>query len=487
MSLSPPAAVSPRAVFHGWRMAGYAAVLLALTSPGQTVGVSVFIDPVIEDLGVSRSAVSVAFLIGTLAGAAAMPVIGRLVDRYGSRRAITVIAAGLGAVLIGMAFITGIAGLTAGFIGIRMLGQGALGLAATTIAAHWFERRRGIATGVVSAFGLAGICLLPIAMEKVIAASSWQTAWLVQGVGVWLIALPIAVFGVRNRPADLGQHVDGEPPTAGTLRDQAGMTRAEALRTPYFWVLAAAVGVTGLLTSAVAFHQVALFEAHGMSVADAAGNFLPQTVAGTLMALAAGAVLDKASPRLLIAVTVGFLAAGLAWAVVITPGLSAIGFGLVLGSAGYLISPVGDGLAPRLFGVRHIGAIRGTIAAIGVGASAFGPLLFTVLHDVAGTYTLPLLLSATLPLAVGVAACAVRLPGPQRTPEAQFVGTHGLGTTCCVDGDGEEAVLRLRPVSRTRPVSARIGVRPWASRMAHAAGRRHEAYANGESTRRNGE
>ncbi|MBB6032989.1 MFS transporter [Phytomonospora endophytica] len=456
--------------FHGWRMVGYAAVLLALTAPGQTAAVSVFIDPMLAGLGISRSTVSIAYMLGTLSGAVAMPFIGKLVDRHGSRRAITVIAVLLGAVLVAMAAVGEIFGLTAGFIGIRMLGQGALGLAATTIASHWFDRRRGIATGVVSAFGLAGICLAPIGLERLISATNWQTAWLVQGVAVWAIAIPIAVFGLRNRPADVGQFVDGEAPTVDTLRDQGGMTRAEAMRTPYFWVLCAAVGVTALLTTAIAFHQIDLLAARGLSAADAAGNFLPQTVAGTLVALGAGMILDKASPRLLIAVTVGLLAVGMLWAAVVTPGLSAIGFGLVLGAAGYLISPVGDGLAPRLFGVRHIGAIRGTMAAISVASSAFGPLMFTLLHDAGGSYTLPLVVSAALPMAVGVAAYAIRLPEPSRTvPEAQFVGTHGIGTTCCVDGDGEQAVLNLRPVSRTRPVSSRAQTRPWARRMAKSA------------------
>ncbi|MEV0649873.1 MFS transporter [Phytomonospora sp. NPDC050363] len=461
---------SASGTFHGWRMVGFAAVLLALTAPGQTAAVSVFIDPMISELGISRSTVSIAYLIGTLSGAVAMPLIGRLVDRHGSRRAIVVIGALLGAVLVAMATVSGLYGLTAGFIGIRMLGQGALGLAATTIAAHWFDRRRGIATGVVSAFGLAGICLAPIGLERIIAATSWQTAWLVQGLLVWAVAIPIAVFGLRNRPADVGQFVDGEAPTVDTLRDQGGMTRAEAMRTPYFWVLCGAVGVTALLTTAIAFHQIDMLVARGLSATDAAANFLPQTIAGTLVALGAGMVLDKASPRLLVAVTVGLLAVGMLWAVVITPGLSAIGFGLVLGSAGYLISPVGDGLAPRLFGVRHIGAIRGTMAAISVASSAFGPLVFTLLHDVGGSYSLPLLISAALPAAVAVAAYVIPLPQPSRTvPEAQFVGTHGIGSTCCVESDGEQAVLNLRPVSRTRPVTSRSQGRPWARRMAKSA------------------
>jgi hypothetical protein len=64
-----------------------------------------------------------------------------------------VIGAVFGAVLLGLSAVTGLLGLTAGFVGMRMAGQGALGLAATTAAALWFTRRRGLAVGVVGAAG----------------------------------------------------------------------------------------------------------------------------------------------------------------------------------------------------------------------------------------------------------------------------------------------------------------------------------------------
>jgi MFS family permease len=183
----PPAAAThattgTRTPFHGWRIVAYASITVAMTAPGQTAGVSPFIDPVMAELGLSRSAVSTAYLIGTLTGAAAMPLVGRLVDHYGSRAAIVVIGATFGGVLIGLSLASSIVGLTAGFIGIRLAGQGALGLAAVTVVAHWFHRRRGTALGIVSAFGSAGISLAPILIERLIAFHGWRTVWLIEGL-----------------------------------------------------------------------------------------------------------------------------------------------------------------------------------------------------------------------------------------------------------------------------------------------------------------
>ncbi|OLS98642.1 hypothetical protein BJF90_40930 [Pseudonocardia sp. CNS-004] len=73
----------------GWadaRVTVAGALAMCLSAPGQTAAVSVFVDPVAADLGVSRTAVSTAYLIGTLAGTAALPLIGRAMDRRGAAR-----------------------------------------------------------------------------------------------------------------------------------------------------------------------------------------------------------------------------------------------------------------------------------------------------------------------------------------------------------------------------------------------------------------
>lgn len=137
----------------------------------------------IRDLGVSRGQISTAYLIGTL----------------------------LGALLLSLPLVHGLTGLTLGFVGIRLLGQGALGLTATTAAARWFTRRRGTAPGIVSAAGAAGISTAPLLLERLISAYGWRTAWVVEGLLIWAIVIPLAVFAMRDDPAHLGQRPDGMP------------------------------------------------------------------------------------------------------------------------------------------------------------------------------------------------------------------------------------------------------------------------------------
>lgn len=134
-----------------WRILVSATAAVALTAPGQTVGLSVFVDPLINDLHLTRTQISTAYLIGTLTGAAALPWVGRALDRWGVRRLAIVIAAGFGAVLVGLSWVTDLVGLTFGYVAVRLAGQGALTLVATTAVALWFDRRRGTASGISTA------------------------------------------------------------------------------------------------------------------------------------------------------------------------------------------------------------------------------------------------------------------------------------------------------------------------------------------------
>ncbi len=405
-------------------MVGVSALALALTAPGQTAAISAFIDPITTGLGISRSAISTAYLIGTLTGAVAMPLVGRALDRFGARATMAAIGAVFGTVLIGLSVVGDVVGLTAGFVGVRMAGQGALGLTATTAVAFWFTRRRGLALGIVSAVGAAGISLAPVGLEMLIAVHGWRTAWLVEGIVVWALVIPLALLGVRNTPDDLGQVPDGRvtadqpaPPAV------AGATLRRAARTPFFWVVLAGVAVSGMLATAVAFHQIDLLGGRGLSTAEAAANFLPQTAAGLLATLAVGALVDRVDSRWVTAGCMTVLAGGLLWGTVVTPGWSALGFGVAIGAAGGSIRTLEAGAFPRYYGTTHLGTIRGVVAAVSVGSTAFGPVAFALAHDATGGYGTALTVSAALPLAVALGAVLsptptelTSLPAPTAAP-----------------------------------------------------------------------
>ena len=396
--------------FYGWRMVVFASIALALTGPGQTVGISVFVDPMIEDLGITRTQMSTAYLIGTLIGAIALPWIGQALDRFGVRRVMALVGFLFGAMLIAMSFITSIVGLTVGFIGIRMMGQGALSLTATTAIALWFTRKRGLAMGIVSAAGGVGMTMIPLAGERLIFELGWRNAWLIEGLVIWAVVVPIAVLAVRNRPSDLGQHVDGARVVPKNAPEVWGVTRKEAMRTSFFWLVTLAVTATGTLTTAVVFHQINLLGSRGLTATEAAANFIPQTIATLIATLGIGALADRISPRAVLITSMAMLAGGLLLGTQVSPGIVAIAFGMLIGGSGGAMRVVEATELPRYFGTLHIGAIRGVVTGATIAGSAVGPLLFALGLGVTGDYSAILVLSSLFPLSVIAATFFVRLP-----------------------------------------------------------------------------
>jgi len=422
---SPPTAPSQAAQpFSGWRVAALAALVLGMSAPGQTVGVSVFIDPMVATLELSRSQVSGAYLVGTLLGAAALPQLGAAVDRLGVRRALTLVAAAFGLALAAMAGVSSLGWLTLGFVGIRMLGQGSLTLVSTTAVSLWFDRRRGLAIGASGAAGAALMSLAPLALAAAVAAAGWRQAWLLAAAAVWLVVLPAARWGIPDSPSAVGQHTDGDAVASVGDRPTAGWTREEAVRTRMFWALTAAVAASGMLVTALAFHQVSLLGSLGSSPAQAAANFLPQTAAALLATAAAGALADRLPPRLLVLAAMALLAGALVLASTATPGLPALGFGLAVGAAGGTARAVEGTLFPRCFGVAHLGAIRGVVMAVGVAASAFGPLILAVGFDRTGSYAAALTALLTVPAAVAVLALTAPMPNPTHRPRTAPPASH---------------------------------------------------------------
>jgi MFS family permease len=395
---------------HLGRVVGASALALALTAPGQTPAVSVFVDPVIVDLGVSRSAVSAAYLVGSLSGALVMPLLGRTIDRFGPRGVLMGVSLAFGAVLIASSLMTGVISLTASFVGIRVAGQGALNLVATTTVAIYVHRRRGFAIGLVSALGTAGISLAPVLLERLVAVADWRAVWAGEGLVVWVVVVPAALLLLPRRPpAPPGaaeRTGDGRP---GTL-PAGDLTVRQALHTGMFWVVAGGVGACSLIATALTFHQQSLLAERGLGSAEAAATFLPQTVAGLVATFALGWLADRYSDRALVVGTMLVLTAATLGAGWLSPGVTALLYGAALGACGNGVRTLEAVAFPRIFGLTHLGAIRGIVHSVTVGASAFGPLLLAAGRDAAASYRPVLVGLAVLPVLVVVASTVVGTP-----------------------------------------------------------------------------
>lgn len=400
--------------FRGWWIVLWCTIARSLTAPGQTIGVSAFTDDLIDGIGVSRSAISTAYLLGTLTGAVALPAIGRWVDRVGIRHSMTVVGTAFAAVVALTGAVQNIVMLGLAFVGLRMLGQGSLTLISATGVSLWFERRRGMALAVSATFSIGLLAMAPLLFRRIIDGVGWRWAWVIIGAGVAAIVIPMARFALIDRPEDIGQLPDGVVVDDDTVAPprQRSMTVAEALRTPVFWTLGALSALMALTVTGLTFHNTDLLAEQGLTKEQAATVFIPQMLGSVSTGFLFGALTDRVPARILMPVGGMLLAAGVFLATMASPGFGTLRFGLVTGLGVGAINALGGTLLPKWFGTAHIGSIKGVALSMGVGASALGPLLFSLGDDLADSYEPVVTIAAGVTLGVAAVSMVMKPPVP---------------------------------------------------------------------------
>lgn len=364
------------------------------TTPGQTVGVSGFVDPIAADLGLSRDTVLVLYSAGTFLGILTAPTTGRLVDRFGPRRLVVPAVVALGIACAWMSVTWNPWSLGLGFVLLRAAAIAGLSLVTSQMVNLWFDRFRGRITALaMMGLALGGLVVPPLA-EAITVADGWRTAYLSLGAGVLAIMLPVGLAFYRNRPEEHGAVRDfGRPRVASAGAAKDGPTLAGAARTIDFWYLAALTLLVNAVNTALLLDHVRAMGAGGLDRSAAIALLGAVTVSQAAMTLVAGMLVDRFGAR-----PVGMLGlAILAFSVVSV--MTGLGGGLAYAIAlGVMIATLqvahSAGLA-EAFGTAHLGAIRGTTFVIGVSGAALGPL--------------PLVWSPTAAYAIFLAATAAGL------------------------------------------------------------------------------
>jgi MFS transporter, OFA family, oxalate/formate antiporter len=405
--------------FYGWVVLAVGALGIIMTSPGQTYTVSIFVEHFITDLGLSRSLVSTLYALGTVAGSLALPFIGRAIDRHGSRRMVLLIAVLFGLACLYMGLAGGALTLALGFFAIRMLGQGGLGLVSQNAINQWWVRRRGLALGLSGLFAsLLGLGAFPALVNWLIPQIGWRLTYAALGALLLLVMAPLGYLFFRDRPEDFGLRPDGAAapipsaarPFAASLPLEENWTRAEALRTPVFWLVAAGLATLAMMGTGLFFHMVSIFAGNGLSPTVAASVYLPIAVTTALLNLGSGALVDRIQLRSALAAALFLQALALWMAQHLATVPLAFLYGIVLGASSGLARTLGGFAWATYFGRAHLGSISGVAATLLIFGAALGPLPLGYARDLLGSYDLALTLLATVPLALGVASLFLRPP-----------------------------------------------------------------------------
>ena len=412
-------------VFYGWVVLLVGTLGMIMTTPGQTLGVAVFLDPILDDLGAERATVSLLYTLGTLAGALALPFVGRGLDRYGPRVMVALVSGALALACLWMASVGGLVSLAIGFVLIRGLGQGALGLVSMHAIVIWFVRRRGLAIGLAGVGMASATAFFPLLIETLVSAWGWRWAYAALGALVALTILPLGSVFFRRDPERYGVAPDARrplpPPPVG--REEATFSAAQARRTLAFWYLALSVATISALSTGLVFHHFDLMAARGMDRLAAAGVFVPLAFVSAATNLGAGMLLDRVAPRFVVSAMLAGMTLSLVGATQVAGGSLWL-YGALLGITQGTMGAVSGTAYASYFGRRAIGGIKGTAQTLSVGGAAIGPLLFAWGQAVTGSYVGVVLAVAAWPAALAIGALFLRRPRPgadtpaERQPKA---------------------------------------------------------------------
>ena len=183
-----------------------------MSAPGQSYSVAAIKDPMRTGLDISETDFSLAYGCATLLSAALLPTFGRLVDRFGARVMLPLIATGLGAACLQMSRVSSLTDLYISFAFVRTLGQGALSLVSVWLIGEWFEHRRGMATAIAGLGGGLSVMTIPLINNQIIEHFGWQSNWMALGIAAWIILVLPGILLIRDRPEDLGLQPDGLEP-----------------------------------------------------------------------------------------------------------------------------------------------------------------------------------------------------------------------------------------------------------------------------------
>jgi MFS family permease len=378
-------------IFYGWWIVLTCFIISFYTGGIIFYGFTAFIDPLVREFGWSYTQISFALSIRGIELSFLSPLVGFLVDRFGPRRLVFwgVITIALGFFM--MSVTQSLWMFYASFVLIAFGGGGCTSVVFMRVVSSWFQRKVGLALGVMSSgFGASGI-IIPL-IVYLIDAFGWRVAAILLGAGTLIICIPL-VFVIRDTPEAYGLYPDGlknEPRVSGPSeeRDEGNgeLSFRDALKHRAFRALAISeflrmMAVTALVTHIMPYLNIL---------------HIPRTTAGLIAGaisvlsifgrFGCGWLADLFDKRIIMVVAYSLLSLGffffcyvdIPWVMIVFLIVFPIGFGGTIVLRGAILR--------EYFGRHAFGRLLGLVMGAAATGGIIGPTLAGFIFETAGSF-----------------------------------------------------------------------------------------------------
>ena len=386
---------------------------------GSAYSFGTFFTPLQEQFGASRAAVAAAFSLAILTLFSVGPLTGTLADRLGPRVLVAGGIALVGCGLILASFAQSLWHVQAAFAVCIGGGVGMAYVPAVGAVQKWFDRRRGLASGIAVAGIGVGTLIVPPVGALLIAQLGWRPAFLAIGA---VVVLAGGAAGLLVRNPSGGDLESGAGPT--TAR---GVPMADAVRSRPFFLLLIGFLLASLGQFTPIAHLVPYAEDHGISPQTAATLLSLLGVGSAVGRFAIGAGADRIGRWRGLGLSFGGVGVScLVW--MVSDGMLGLGtFAVLVG----LFWGGSVALAPSVmadyFGTRAVSGIIGVLY-FGVGLGALvGPVMAGLVFDLWESYTIAIIYSIVAPVLAAAAVLAAE--SPERWRRRYTDATEGSATS----------------------------------------------------------
>lgn len=371
--------------------------------------ISLYADPVISDWGIGRTQFMLCItLVSGGNTIVSLLAYGQIEARLGIRK---VMVLGGCASTVAFAIMALSQNLPMLYVGAALFGFGVAFLSNNTFMTavnHWFAKRQGTMTGIVTTVGSASGILFATVMAIVIGAVGWRL-----GFGITAIASALATIVVfvlyKGDPEQLGElplYAESKPESSnkadGTMEEAEGIGYADMFKTPQFYLIVLAFTCGGIACYA-AFSNLAIF-AVDLGYEAFSGAALSIALAASAVGMTPGGIIvDKLGAKWMIALCCILLIAGMAILMMTEIPLPLLFASCVLLGLGYCLCQVPAGAAVMdAFGPKEYSKKLGTCAGFVYLGVALAPVVMSAFYDLTGTYQLSLIILVAMSIATAV-------------------------------------------------------------------------------------